>query len=70
MCYRSGRPVDYAGREIGDFELADILCCGVSRAQFYRQYGWDVNSLHGPAGHPLDIFRPEEEVYGPLKERS
>jgi hypothetical protein len=67
MCYRLGRPVDYAGQELGDFELADILCCGVTQAQFYRQYGGDE---HGPVGHPFDIFKSEEDVYGPLKKRS
>jgi hypothetical protein len=60
MCYRLGRPVDYAGQNLGDFEFADILCCGVTRAQFYRQYGGDE---HGPAGHPFDFFRPEEDVW-------
>ena len=60
MCYRSGRPVDYAGQDLGDFELADTLCCGMSRAQFYRQYG---EAKYGPVEHPFAIFQPEEDVW-------
>ena len=53
-------------QEISDFELADILCHGVSYAEFIKEYGKCQDDIQG---YSFDFFKPEPDVYGPLKKR-